>query len=168
MTQEQKTTNPETTSTEATVHHATRRGADTALAKRAISSDSHRAVLAGELSLEEARGLGRNASPAGPAVRVNKNDRTRSCIACGGTTKGGRFHPGCDAKMYRIAREALAGERELTEEQAEYLETSGKMTQVVEKAKAEDRRKAEKAARKAEAQRQKEGEAERRKREGEE
>jgi hypothetical protein len=142
------------------VHGNTKKAADLALAKRAISPDSHKAIHAGELSLEEARELGRNAGPSGPAVRADKNDRSRPCIACGGTTKGGRFHPGCDMKMYRIAREALAGERELTEEQHAYLEESGKMAQVVEKAKAEDRKREEVAARKAEAQREREGEAE--------
>lgn len=142
------------------VNGNTLKAAQVAVAKKEISADSFRAIESGSLSLAEARELARNAGPAGPAVRVNKNDRSRPCIACGGFTKGGRFHPGCDTKMYRIAREALAGERELTEEQHAYLEESGKMAQVVEKAKVEERKRQEKAAKKAERQRHKEGEAE--------
>jgi hypothetical protein len=104
------------------VHHATRKAADLALAKKAISPDSHRAIHEGRIDLEEARSLGREGSPFGPAPKaVDKNDRTRPCIACGGTTKGGRFHPGCDAKMHRLAREYVRGERELTEEQLAYV-----------------------------------------------
>ncbi|MDP9487994.1 MAG: hypothetical protein M3Q49_19760, partial [Actinomycetota bacterium] len=65
-----------------TQENATKRGADMSLARKEISPDSHRAVLAGDLSLEEARSLGRNAGPSGPAVRVDKNDRSRDCL-CG-------------------------------------------------------------------------------------
>jgi hypothetical protein len=103
------------------VHHNTIKAADMALAKKAISPDSHKAVHEGRIDLEEARSLGRDAGPSGPTVRVDKNDRTRHCIACGGTTKGGRFHPGCDAKMHRLAREYVRGKRELTEEQLAYV-----------------------------------------------
>ena len=135
--------------TEATIHPMTRKAADTSLAKRQISPDSYKAILAGELSLEEARSLGRSSGPAGPAVRVDKNDRSRPCIACGGTTQGGRFHPGCDAKMYRIAREYVRGERDLTEEQLAYVrDESDKLERAKRKVSEEDRRKAEKQAKK--------------------
>ena len=137
---------------EGNVHHQTRRGADLALAKKQISRDSHKAIMEGTLSLEEARELGREGSPFGPAPKpVSKNDRRRPCIACGGMTKGGRFHPGCDAKMHRIADEHLRGERELTDEQREYLETSGKMEQArkrAEREEAQDSKRWEKEAKK--------------------
>ena len=108
--------------TEKKVHANTLKAADIALAKRQMSPDSHKAVHEGRINLDEARELGREGSPYGPAPKaVSKNDRTRHCIACGGTTKGGRFHPGCDAKMHRLAREYVRGERELTEEQLAYV-----------------------------------------------
>jgi hypothetical protein len=108
--------------TEKKVHHATKKAADMALAKKAISPDSHRAVHEGRITVEEARELGREGSPYGPAPKaISKDDRARPCLACGGTTKGGRFHPGCDAKMHRLAREYVRGERELTEEQLAYV-----------------------------------------------
>jgi hypothetical protein len=75
---------------------------------------------------------------------VDKNDRTRPCIACGGTTKGGRFHPGCDAKMHRLAREYVRGERDLIEEQLAYLRESGKLERAKARVAEEDRQKAAK------------------------
>jgi hypothetical protein len=128
---------------EAKVYHATRRAADLALAKKAISPDSHWAVHEGRITMDEARSLGREGSPFGPAPKtISKNDRTRPCIACGGTTKGGRFHPGCDAKMHRLAREYVRGERELTEEQLAYLRESGKLERAKARVAEEDRKKA--------------------------
>ncbi|PLS84078.1 MAG: hypothetical protein CYG60_19850 [Actinobacteria bacterium] len=150
MTQENTT--PETATTEANaVHHQTKKSADLALAKKAISPDSHRAVLAGDLSLEEARSLGRNAGPAGPAVRVNKNDRTPTstpCLCGCGELVPRNFKAGHDMRMYRVAREHLTEGRELTDEQADYLETSGKMARVKAKIAEENRRRAEQEAKK--------------------
>ncbi len=124
---------------EPSVHHATRKAADMALAKRVVSRESHRAVHEGRITLAEARELGRERSPFGPAPKpADKGDRSRPCIACGGLTKGGRFHPGCDAKMHRTADEHLRGERELTDEQRDYLETSGKMEQARKRAEREE------------------------------
>lgn len=118
------------------IHHATKRGADMSLARREISQESHAAVLKGELSLHEARDLGRNAGPDGQVgqstakTNTPKKDKPVTlCIACGKPTKGGCFHPGGDMKMHRIADEHLRGERELTDAQREYLESSGKMEQ---------------------------------------
>ncbi len=131
--------------TEKKVHGNTKKAADMALAKKAISPDSHRAIHEGRIDLEEARSLGREGSPFGPAPKaVDKNDRSRRCIACGGNTKGGRFHPGCDPKMHRLAREYVRGERELTPEQMEYVEQSGKLERAKARVVEEDRKKAAK------------------------
>ncbi len=143
MTEQQNTTNEANA-----VHHATKKGADMSLARKEISSDSHRAVLAGELSLEEARSLGRNAGPAGPAVRVNKNDRTPTktpCLCGCGELVARNFKAGHDMRMYRIAREHLTEGQELAEKQRGYLEASGKMARVKAKLAKEDRRKEGKA-----------------------
>ena len=120
------------------VHGNTKKAADMSLAKREISRDSHRGVKEGRITLVEARELGRDGSPCARAVCADKDDRSRPCIACGGMTRGGRFHPGCDAKMHRTADEHLRGERELTDEQREYLETSGKMEQARKRAEREE------------------------------
>ena len=113
------------------VHGNTKKAADTALAKRAISRESHRAVHEGRVTLAEAHELGRDGSPYGPAVRADKNDRSRLCLCgCQEYTRGGRFVPGHDTKMFRVAREHLTEGRELTHDQSEHLETSGKMGRV--------------------------------------
>ncbi len=155
---EQNTT-PETTAPEANaVHGNTRKAADLALAKRTISPDSHRAVLAGDLSLEEARSLGRNAGPAGPAVRADKNDRSRPCLCgCQGISKTGRFVAGHDMRMVTLAKAHVRGEADLTDEQMEYVQESGKLDRARLQVEKEDRKRQEAAAKKAEAQRQKEG-----------
>jgi hypothetical protein len=49
--------------TDVKVHHNTRKAADINLAKRQISPASYRAVLAGEISLQAARDLGRDRGP---------------------------------------------------------------------------------------------------------
>ena len=129
----------------------TKKAADMSLAKREISRDSHRGITEGRITLAEARELGREGSPFGPAPKtISKNDRRRPCIACGGMTKGGRFHPGCDAKMFRVAREHLTEGRELTGEQAEYLYESGKLERVKARLAEEEREHHERAAKKAE------------------
>lgn len=132
----------------------TKRALDTAIAKRQVSQESYRAVLAGELTLAEAKAIGRDGAPAAdtarahsgqgdtrtalqgasagggqdgadtppqPVWRISKSDQTRSCMCgCGRTTRG-RFAPGCDAKMHRLAGEYVRGERGLTEEQLAYV-----------------------------------------------
>ena len=162
MTQEQSAT-PETTTTEATVHGNTKKAADTALAKRAISPDSHRAVHEGRISLEKARELGREGSPYGPAPKtVSKNDRTRLCMCqCGRETRG-RFATGHDARVkgwiVKAVRDGALGE--LTDEQRAYAEERNLVRQTQERMAAENRKRQEKVAKKAEEQRRKEGEAE--------
>ena len=151
MTEQQNTTTEATT--EANVaHHATRKGADMSLARKEISSDSHNAVLAGELSLEEARFLGRNAGPSGPTVRVDKNDRppTKTPCLCGcGEFVARSFKAGHDMRMHRIAREHLTEGRKLSKEQRDYLETSGKLERTKRKVSEEKRRKTEREAKKS-------------------
>jgi len=91
-------------------------------------------------------------TPTGPRLtsRISKNDRSRPCIACGEMTTGSRFHQGCDMKMFRMAREHLTEGRELTEEQREYLEESGKLERVRARLAGEERKRQEKEQRKAE------------------
>jgi hypothetical protein len=92
------------------VHHMTIKGARNALAHRLISQDSYRAVLRGELSLAEARELGRDWGPhdtgqaSGGHEEARKTPREgrtpRRCMcSCGGMTKGGAFLPGHDARL---------------------------------------------------------------------
>lgn len=131
----------------------TKRGADLALAKKAISPDSHRAVLAGNLSLEEAKELGHNAGPGGPAVRVNKNDRTptKTLCLCGcGELVPRTFKAGHDQRLVTQAKEYVRGERELTPEQLEYVETSGKLERARQRVAEEERKAQEKAKGKSE------------------
>ncbi len=127
---EQNTT-PETATTEATeqkIDGRTKRALDTAIAKKQVSQESYRAVLEGRIDLKAAKDLGRNAGPSGPAVRVDKNDRSRDCLCgCENQTSGGRFRPGHDMRMVTFAKQYVRGERELTTEQMAYLVESGKL-----------------------------------------
>ena len=94
----------------------TKRALDMAIARKQVSQESYRAVLAGEITLQRAKELGRDRGPAdtskgtsGPRRAPSgprKGRQPRPCIACGGPTKGGRFHPGCDQALYgRIKRQ---------------------------------------------------------------
>ncbi len=163
MTQENTT--PETTTPEANaVHHATKRGADMSLARKEISPDSHKAVHEGRISLEEARELGREGSPFGPAPKTtSKNDRSRPCLcACGEVSKAGRFKPGHDQRMVTLAKAHVRGEADLTDEQMEYVQKSGKLDRARLQVEKEERQRQERIAKKAQKQREKEGEIERR------
>ena len=128
------------------VHHNTLKAADMALAKKQISPDSHKAVHEGRITVEEARSLGREGSPFGPAPKVvSKNDRTPTktpCLCGCGTPVPRTFAAGHDARMFRVAREHLTEGREITNEQREYLETSGKMERAKARVAEEDRKKA--------------------------
>jgi hypothetical protein len=116
------------------VHGNTKKAADLALAKKAISPDSHKAIYEGRIDLEEARSLGREGSPYGPAPKaISKNDRTPTktpCLCGCGEPVARLFKAGHDMVMFRVAREHLTEGREITKEQREYLETSGKMGRV--------------------------------------
>ena len=153
MTEQNAT--PETTTPEANcaVHHQTRKAADMSLAKKAISPDSHWAILEGRITLDEARELGRNAGPGGPAVRVNKNDRTptKTPCLCGCRELVPRtFKAGHDMRLVAYAKEYVRGERELTPEQLEYIQTSGKLERARQRVAEEDTKAQEKATKKAE------------------
>ena len=86
----------------------TKRGLDVAIAKRQVSQESYRAVLAGEITLQQAKAIGRDGAPAAgtggatdgpgratgarsasaqgsahtppqPVSRISKNDTTQEC-----------------------------------------------------------------------------------------
>ena len=176
-----------------TVHHQTRRGADLALAKRLISRKSYDAVLAGEISLQRAKELGRSGTPtdtpddrSGPASvtgtsgrvspdaatdappqptsRTSKSDRSRGCMCgCSRETKG-RFAMGHDQVLLRYAYEYAKGERELNEEQLSYVrDETNKLQRARARVEREERKRKERIARKSERQRKREGEAEHKK-----
>jgi len=141
------------------VHHQTARGARLALARKEISQESYRAVLASEITLRQAKELGRDRGPDGagrasggreetrtgsrsasaedgadrppqPVSRISKDDRSRACMCGCGRATAGVFAQGHDMRMFQVAREHLTEGRELTEEQREYLEVSGKLEHV--------------------------------------
>lgn len=142
------------------VHHQTKRAADLALSKKVISPDSHKAILAGELGLEAAKELGREGSPYGPAVRVNKNDRGRDCLCgCGLRTRGGRFRAGHDQRLVTYAKQYVRGERELTDEQLAYVQESGKLERAKAQMEREEAKKAEREAKAADREREKQEKA---------
>ena len=126
---------------EAKVHHATKKAADIAIAKKQISPASHRAVLAGQISLQDARELGRDRGPAdalqasdGPgraSERPREGRPPRPCLcSCGGITKGGRFLPGHDARLHgelkrNLEKDPLLRNERFTEEQRAYAVERG-------------------------------------------
>ena len=132
----------------ADIHHNTKKAADTALAKRAISPDSHRAIHEGRITLEEARSLGREGSPFGPAPKVvSKNDRTPTktpCLCGCGELVSRNFKAGHDMRLVTFAKEYVRGARELTPEQMEYAERSGKLERARARVAEEERKKAAK------------------------
>jgi hypothetical protein len=136
-------------SEERKVHHQTKRGADLALAKRQISQESHKAILEGRISLDEAKSLGRNAGLSGPAARVDKDDRSRECMCGCGTRTRGRFAQGHDMRLVTYAKEYVRGQRELTDEQLAYVQESGKLDRAKAQVAKEEQRKAEREAKKA-------------------
>ena len=69
-------------------HHQTKRGADIAIAKKQISPDSYRAVLAGEITLQRAKELGRSGAPTDTSEGTSGPRRASS-----GPRKGSRPRP---------------------------------------------------------------------------
>jgi len=130
------------------VHGNTKKAADIALAKKAISPDSHRAVHEGRITVEEARSLGRDGSPFGPPPRaISKNDRTptKTPCLCGCREPVARlFKAGHDQRLVTFAKEYVRGERDLTPEQMEYLRVSGKLERAKARVADEDRKEAAK------------------------
>ena len=147
------------------VHHQTRKATDKALEEGTITEQSHAAVLAGEMSLQEARNIGMDEGPSDtpkgysgqdetrigprstsvedreggtdtppqPVSRISKDDRTPTktpCLCGCGLEVSRTFAAGHDARMFRVAREHLTEGRELSDEQREYLERSGKLERV--------------------------------------
>ena len=135
---------------EAKVHHATKKAADISLAKRQISPDSYRAVLAGQISLQDARELGRSGAPQSTAQGMTVQDEAtetagtpqeqptgaplgtpRSCLCgCGGTTRGGRFKPGHDVRLHgelkrNLEKDPLLRNERFTDEQKAYARERG-------------------------------------------
>ena len=150
MTQEN--TQQETTEANA-VHHQTKRGADLALAKKAISPDSHRAVHEGRISLEEARELGREGTPFGPAPKtMSKNEKGQPCwCGCGSWTKPNRrWLPGHDQRAKGIITRAVreGKQDELPDRLREYAAERDLIQQTHQRMAQEDRRRAEKEANK--------------------
>lgn len=152
-------------------HWRTVKAADTALMKATISQESHAAILAGRISLDEGRALGREAGPDGPAGQsakkatgkpTSKKDRSRSCMCgCGRETKG-RFAMGHDARVkgwiVKAVREGTFDQ--LSEEIQAYAAERDLVRQTEQRMADEQAKKAEKAKAKADAQRAKEGAAE--------
>ena len=137
------------------VHGSTRKAADMDLAKKAISPDSHRAIYEGRITLEEARQLGREGSPFGPAKKiVSKNDRTQECWCgvCGQqTSPGRRFRAGHDQRakgmIVKAVREGTLDR--LSEKLQEYAAERDLVRQTEQRMADEEAKKVEKAKQKA-------------------
>jgi hypothetical protein len=87
------------------VHHQTARGARLALARKEISQESYRAVLAGELSLADAKSLGRVGGPSTPPTeKVQETPPEPSPCLCGcgqrPRSSHSRFVQGHDHRLY--------------------------------------------------------------------
>ncbi len=135
---------------QAKVHHATKKAADIAIAKKQISPASHRAVLAGQISLQDARELGRSGAPRSTAQGTTVQDGAtetagtpqeqptdgpqgsrRSCLCgCGEATRGGRFRPGHDARLHgelkrNLEKDPLLRNERFSDEQKAYARERG-------------------------------------------
>lgn len=113
------------------VHGNTKKAADISLAKKEISPASHKAVHEGRISLDEARELGREGSPYGPAPKstMSKDDTTQECW-CGCqqiTGKNRRWRQGHDQVAKGIILRAVrAGNTsDLSDRLREYGEERG-------------------------------------------
>jgi hypothetical protein len=124
----------------------TKRALDMAIARKQVSQESYRAVLAGILTLREAKAMGRDGAPAtdiaqgisGPGTATEaarKGRRPRPCLcscvcSCGGTTRGGRFLPGHDARLHgelkcNLEKDPLLRNKRFTDEQRGYARERG-------------------------------------------
>jgi hypothetical protein len=130
----------------------TKRALDIAIAKRQVSQDSYRAVLAGEITLQRAKELGRDRGPADTAQGSGDQDEARTgprsatgdtstsgayCLCgCGETTRGGRFKPGHDARLHselkrNLDKDPLLRNERFTDEQRRYAVERGLVGPVV-------------------------------------
>jgi hypothetical protein len=128
------------------VHHQTERGARIALAKKQISRASYEAVLAGTLTLAEAKKLERDRGPhdtgqassgrgaatetPGRSSAESLQDGTSACLCgCGESVKN-RFRPGHDQRLFgelkrNLERDPLLRNERFTEEQRAYAKERG-------------------------------------------
>jgi hypothetical protein len=117
------------------VHHQTERGARIALAKKQISRASYEAILRGELSLVQARELGRDRGPddtgqasGGREGATETPRKGRECLcSCGQRPKSprSRFVQGHDHRLYgelkrNLERDPLLRNLRFTDEQKAY------------------------------------------------
>jgi hypothetical protein len=134
------------------VHHQTVRAARNALAKKQISRGSYGAVLAGTLSLSDAKRLGRDGGPTPADAREGQDEGQetsqsasaqegagtpphdqRLCLCgCGEPVRGkkSRFRPGHDARLHgelkrNLKADPLLRYEHFTEEQREYARERG-------------------------------------------
>jgi hypothetical protein len=120
------------------VHGNTKKAADMALAQREISRDSHRAVHEGRITLAEAKELERDRGPGtperrsgGPGAATERPPKGRECLcSCGGTTRGGRFLPGHDMRLYgelkrNLEKDPLLRNERFNDEQRQYAKERG-------------------------------------------
>ena len=110
---------------EGDVHPQTRRASRLAFARNRISQESCTAVLAGEITLQRAKELGPNRTPDGlqKPSKLRKREPHPCQCGCGGTTSGGRFLPGHQARLLGIIKRQLRADpilAGLTEEQRAY------------------------------------------------
>jgi len=85
-------------------------------------------------------------TPPQPTSRVSKSERSRLCMCgCENRTRGGRFMPGHDVRLVTYAKEYIRGERELTEEQLEYVTTSGKLQRARKQVEREEQKRQQRA-----------------------
>ena len=134
------------------VHHQTVRGARLSLARKEISQESYRAVLAGALSLAEARNLGRDGGPTPADAREGQDEGQetsrsasredgastppqdhRLCLCgCGEPVRGkkAKFRPGHDARLHgelkrNLQNDPLLRNERFTAEQRAYAKERG-------------------------------------------
>jgi hypothetical protein len=124
--------------TERKIDGRTKRAADMALAKKQISRGSYEAILRGELSLAQAREMGRDRGPHdtgqasnGPGTATETPRKGRECLcSCGGETRGGRFLPGHDQRLFgelkrKLEKDPLLRNERFNEEQRQYAKERG-------------------------------------------
>ncbi len=118
-----------------------KRALDMAIARKQVSQESYRAVLVGKLTLQQAKELGRSGAPThtpqasdGPRQAPSgprEGRQPRPCLcSCGGTTRGGRFLPGHDARLHgepkrNLEKDPLLRNERFTEEQKAYARERG-------------------------------------------
>jgi hypothetical protein len=127
------------------VHHQTERGARIALAKRLISRASYEAILAGRLTLDDGKALGRDRGPDSPErqsgsetvaetprkgrERLQEGTGAYCLCGCGELVKN-RFRPGHDMRLYgelkrNLEKDPLLRNQRFNEEQREYARQRG-------------------------------------------